>query len=187
MDIIKELVEKYRAQRWEDLLLIRVNNKSPGFKLALIDQRNHAEPEKLESIKHTEKILKSHPDVIGGIVIVNQVRLLMNSGVQTSAIYANADKAAPLVAAAIKHLKKVILTKTQMAKCKATFCSFINSNKDEEIICNKSKSAPRRFSKKRRYGSKSLGESPDVFIMPDKNKFRREEIDFEGHQEWNLE
>lgn len=186
MEALKKLRSLHKIRKNGELLLLRIGKEKEGLCLAIVDQRNKGDAGKLSEIKSTAKMISANPEVIGGIVLVSAVGSLMHQ-IQSRAIYTLEETVVELVDLAVKHLSKQQKRRSTFVAMQSTFHEFHSSDSVTSMKDYYGSTNQRPASRKRRYSSKSLGEAADVYERINEQIMNKEQKDFEGHQEWNME
>jgi len=186
MDTLKHLRSLHKIRKNGELLLLRIGKEKEGFFLAIVDQRHKGDAGKLAEIKSLVKLITAHPEVIGGIVLVSSIGSLMHQ-IQSEAIYTTEKDFIELVALAVRRLGKQPKRRSKIDTMKSAFHVFQSSDEVTSIKDYYGSTSRRSASRTKRYSSKSLGEAADVYERINEQVMNREQKDFEGHQEWNME
>jgi hypothetical protein len=169
-----------------ELLLLRIGKEKDGFSLAIVDQRHNGDAGKLAEIKSLVKLITAQPEVIGGIVLVRRIGSLMHQ-IQSEAIYTTEDGVIKLVDLAVRRLGTKLKRRFKIVAMKSAFHAFQSSDMVTSMKDYYGSTSLKAIPRKRHYSSKSLGESPEVYQRINEQVMNKEQKDFEGHQEWNME
>lgn len=186
MEALKKLRSLHKIRKNGELLLLRIGKEKEGLCLAIVDQRNKWDAGKLSEIKSTAKLINAHPEVIGGIVLVRAIGSLMHQ-IQSRAIYTLEATIVELVDLAVKRLSKQQKRRSTYVAMESAFHEFQSSDSVTSMKDYYGSTSLKSIPKKRHYSSKSLGESPEVYQRINEQVMNKEQKDFEGHQEWNME